>query len=196
MQLDLLSSSSPAASVVATRRKRKQHFDAGESSEWYTPAAYIEAARSAMGGIDLDPASCSLANEVVRAARFFDRAANGLQQPWHGRVWLNPPYSDYMGQAASWAAKLLAEHQAGRASQAIMLVNLSTSYQPAMQSVASAGLVCMVSHRIRFYTASGQAERPTQANVIYYLGERRRQFVELFKSFGVVLSPAVAEYGR
>lgn len=77
-----------------------------------------------------------------------------------------------------------------------MLVNLSTSYQPAMQSVASAGLVCMVSHRIRFYTANGQAERPTQANVIYYLGERRRQFIELFKSFGVVLSPAVAEYGR
>ena len=174
MQMDLLSSSSPAASVAATRRK--QHFDAGESSEWYTPEPYIEAARLAMGGIDLDPASCALANQAVRAARFFTKA------------------SDYPGQAASWAARLLAEHTAGRASQAVMLVNLSTSYQPAMQQVASAGLVCMVSHRIRFNTPDGQGQRPTQANVIYYLGERRRQFAEAFSRFGVVLQ--AAGYGR
>jgi ParB family transcriptional regulator, chromosome partitioning protein len=187
MQLGLLSSSSPAAAVVAT--KQKQHFDAGESSEWYTPAPYIEAARAAMGAIDLDPASCSLANEVVRATRFFERANNGLQQHWTGRVWLNPPYSDYAGQAASWAAKLLAEYEAGRVSQAIMLVNLSTSYQPAMQQLAGAGMVCMVAHRIRFYTPQGQAERPTQANVIFYLGERRQSFAEHFGQFGAVLAP-------
>ena len=178
--------------MVDTRRK--QHFDAGESSEWYTPEPYIEAARLAMGGIDLDPASCALANQVVRAARFFTRAEDGLQQQWRGRVWLNPPYSDYPGQAASWAARLLAEYTAGRASQAVMLVNLSTSYQPAMQQVASAGLVCMVSHRIRFNTPDGQGQRPTQANVIYYLGERRRQFAEAFSRFGVVLQ--AAGYGR
>ena len=186
MQIDLLSSGSPPASVVATRRK--QHFDAGESSEWYTPERYIEAARLAMGGIDLDPASCALANQAVRAARYFARSDDGLQQQWHGRIWLNPPYSDYKGQAAEWAGKLLAEHTAGRVSQAVMLVNLSTSYQSAMQQVASAGLVCIVDHRIRFYTPGGQAERPPQANVIFYLGERRRQFYEWFKRFGVVLA--------
>jgi len=194
MQMGLLSSSSPApAAVVAT--KRKQHFDAGESSEWYTPAVYVDAARAAMGAIDLDPASCSLANEIVRAGRFFEQADDGLRREWYGRVWLNPPYSDYAGQAASWAAKLLAEYEAGRVSQAILLVNLSTSYQPAMQSVASAGLVCMVSHRIRFYTPDGASRQaPTQANVIYYLGERRRQFAAAFSRFGVVLM--AADYGR
>ena len=170
--------------------RRRRHYDAGKSSEWYTPEPYIEAARAAMGGIDLDPASCSLANEVVRAARWYSRAEDGLQQQWHGRIWLNPPYSDYMGQAAAWAAKMLAEHRAGRVSQAIMLVNLSTSYQPAMQLIASAGLVCMVARRIRFNTPAGQGERPTQANVIYYLGERRRQFAEAFSQFGVVLQAA------
>ena len=157
----------------------KRHFDAGESSEWYTPAAYIEAARATMGAIDLDPASCAFANGTVRAARYFDRATGGLRQQWAGRVWLNPPYSDYSGQAAEWAAKLLAEHLAGRVAQGVLLVNLSTSYQPAMQAIARAGLVCMVNHRIKF--ASGQAAdrgSPTQANVIFYLGDRRREFSE------------------
>ena len=54
--------------------------------ESYTPARYIEAARAAMGGIDLDPASNAFAQETVRAARYFDAAANGLKQAWHWRV--------------------------------------------------------------------------------------------------------------
>lgn len=61
------------------------------SSEWYTPPKIIEAARTWMGSIDLDPASCELANRAVRAARFFDEATDGLKQRWQGNVFLNPP---------------------------------------------------------------------------------------------------------
>ena len=178
--------------VVATlparaEGKAKRHFDPGATSEWYTPGKYIEAARAAMGGIDLDPASCAHANRTVQAATYFDQAADGLCREWWGRVWLNPPYSGYKGQAAAWATKLLAEYEAGRAVQAVLLVNLSTAYQPAFQAVARAGAVCMVNHRIGFESATGQSDRPTQANMLLYLGDRRRQFAAECGRFGVVL---------
>lgn len=177
-----------APTAAASPGRARRHYDPGLSSEWYTPAAYIEAARVAMGSIDLDPASSAAANATVRAARFFDRAADGLQQQWHGRVWLNPPYSDYPGQAARWAEQLLAEHLAGRVQQACLLVNLSTAYQPAMQRIGRRGMVCLVAQRIAFCGATGRAQRsPTQANVIFYLGEREAAFAEQFGCFGVVL---------
>lgn len=63
-----------------------------ESSEWYTPGYILDAAREALGGdFDLDPASCEIANRVVRARHIFTVADNGLTKPWGGRVWCNPP---------------------------------------------------------------------------------------------------------
>ncbi len=65
-----------------------------ESNEHYTPIAIVEAARKTLGAIDLDPASCDEANEVVRAELFYGpngRRANGFREEWYGRVFLNPP---------------------------------------------------------------------------------------------------------
>ena len=174
--------------------KTKRHYDPGATSEWYTPAKYLDAARAAMGGIDLDPASCAHANKTVQAATYFDRAADGLHRHWFGRVWLNPPYSGEGGKrvggfAGKWATKLLAEYRAGRVEQAVMLVNLSVAYQRAFQAVARAGAVCMVDHRIAFISgATGLPQKGApQANMLLYLGDRRRHFAAEFGQFGAVL---------
>jgi hypothetical protein len=63
----------------------------GGEQDWYTPAPFVEAAREVMGGIDLDPASSEVANRVVGAARYYDAGQDGLENVWHGQVWLTPP---------------------------------------------------------------------------------------------------------
>lgn len=64
-----------------------------KSAEHYTPPEIVEAARTCMGGIDLDPFSCSKANEVVKATRFYSLASgeDGFALPWFGRIFCNPP---------------------------------------------------------------------------------------------------------
>jgi ParB family chromosome partitioning protein len=51
-----------------------------QTDERYTDLWVIEAARATMGGIDLDPASCALANARVKATTYFDENTNGLLQ--------------------------------------------------------------------------------------------------------------------
>lgn len=61
------------------------------SAEHYTPAYVVEPARTVLDVFHLDPASCREANKVVKAGNYFDQADDGLQQKWHGNVFLNPP---------------------------------------------------------------------------------------------------------
>lgn len=61
------------------------------SNEHYTPTEIVEAAREAMRGIDLDPASCAKANRAIKARRFFAQKDNGYLKDWSGKVLLNPP---------------------------------------------------------------------------------------------------------
>lgn len=57
------------------------------TDEWYTPRTIVEA----FGEFDLDP--CAPSHNFYTARRCFTKADDGLSKEWHGRVWLNPPYS-------------------------------------------------------------------------------------------------------
>jgi len=57
------------------------------SNGWYTPEKLVGAARTVLGGIDLDPASSEEANKTVKATRYFTEADDGLSQPWEFDQW-------------------------------------------------------------------------------------------------------------
>ena len=86
-----------------------ENIHQSKSNEWYTPAPYIEAARRVMGEIDLDPASSTFANHIVRAKMYYAIEDNGLEQNWKGRVWLNPPYgkTNNKSNQGIWLRKLI-----------------------------------------------------------------------------------------
>ena len=100
-----------------------------KNNEWYTPSRYVEAARKVMGGIDLDPASCELANRTVKAKRYYAIEDDGLKQKWEGRIWLNPPYKKDNSQPngkksiiATWVSTLIRHYRENNVTQAILLV--------------------------------------------------------------------------
>jgi hypothetical protein len=72
------------------QRNATKAMVSSKSNDWYTPELYISAVRDTFGHIDLDPASCALANTIVQAEKFYTEAEDGLAQPWFGRVFLNP----------------------------------------------------------------------------------------------------------
>jgi phage N-6-adenine-methyltransferase len=78
-----------------------------ENDEWYTP---VEIIRS-LGEFDLDPASSPEAFRLNQSAKkIYTAQDNGLIQSWHGRIWLNPPYSNPLLQDF---LKKMAEHNRG-----------------------------------------------------------------------------------
>ena len=158
-----------------------------ESIEWYTPAKYVEAARVALGEIDLDPASNAKANAVVKAAKFFSK--NGLEEDWNGRVFVNPPYGkneEYGSLASAFCNKAMSEYESGSVSACIILVNSvhSQNWQAALYDY----VVCFVDHRIQFISGDGEENRnPTFQNIFVYLGREEQRFAAAFKSFGYVM---------
>ena len=158
-----------------------------KSNEWYTPAPYVTAARCLMGGIELDPASCALANRTVQAARYYTQADNGLTQDWTCQsMWLNPPYgrTAHRSNQEIWTCQLIAEHEAGRVEQAVLLVNAATDtgwFQRLWRYP-----ICFVSPRINFSSPTGSQESPTHGSVLVYLGPHREAFISTFQRFGVI----------
>lgn len=162
-----------------------------QSNEWYTPARYVNVARRLMGSIDVDPASCKEANQVVRASKYYDVSSNGLDKQWEGKVWLNPPYG-YDGptrqkaNVSSWIEKLIEQYELGVTTEAVLLINATTEkrwFDPLWRYP-----ICFASVRVSFWNAQGERGRPTHGNALVYFGNNEAQFVEMFNPIGPVVS--------
>ena len=163
---------------------------------WHTPPEYLEAARAALGGFDLDPASCDEAQQTVKASQYFTKEQNGLSQPWHGRVWLNPPFAQ--GEIARFVSKLIYEFNSGNVTAAIFLCHNYTDTIWFHEAVAACRAICFTAGRINFIHAErglapGSASR---GQAFLYFGEDVEAFRSAFETIGLFVYPSAATAPR
>lgn len=156
-------------------------------NEWYTPQPLIDAAKGAMGSINLDPASSEQANDTVQADTFYSESDNGLEQDWAGNVWMNPPYAQPL--VAEFVDKCVSEFKAGSIKQACVLVNNATETDWFQKLLAELSAVCFPKGRIKFIDMDGQPSgAPLQGQAIIYMGDDVKRFCDEFSKLGTVLS--------
>lgn len=180
--------------------------------EYYTPSFIVEAARSVMGSITVDPASCEFANRTVKAFTFYDKECNGLDQEWFGNVWMNHPFAvpeqpckprctkkkcqkrghcvhAYQPGNADWINKLVNEYMSGNTRQACCITFAATS--EAWTAPLFDFPVCFLSPRTNYYDANGlPVEGVTKGSMVCYMGSCVERFIQEFKALGRVMLPA------
>jgi len=172
-------------------------YASSKNNEWYTPPEYIEAARRVMGSIDLAPASCAKAQEIVNAERYYTVRDDGLSHSWYGNIFLNPPYGRYSGGGYSqdvWSDYLLKEYDAGRVNQAILLITNATDAKRFDRLFDFP--VCLTNHRIKFLGSDGKpVSGNTKGSAFVYLSHLSHRvpiFIHHFAQFGNVVTRMVS----
>ena len=158
--------------------KRPHVANNSGNNEWYTPREYIDLARAVMGGIDLDPASSAIANQTVQAKTFYTAETNGLEHPWQGRIWMNPPYSKPL--IPKFCQKLADEVEAGNVTQACVLTNNGTDTRWFNQLAEMASAVLFPIGRVKFPPAPGgdAGSSPIQGQALIYIGPESERFAD------------------
>jgi ParB family chromosome partitioning protein len=163
-------------------------------NEWYTQPKYIEAARKVLGSIDLDPASCAEANQIVGADKYYTEQDNGLIQPWYGKVWLNPPYGKVNNKSLIllFVRKLVHAYATQAIEQAILLCDCDPDaewFQPLWDYP-----ICFANHKVYFYRPSMHHLLPQLyskhghmfGTIFVYFGPNEDRFIEHFSKFGTI----------
>jgi hypothetical protein len=191
VQPELVSSHSTlndALDAIADKTRRGCGSD--RSVEWYTPSRYVESARRVLGGtIDLDPCSCTEAQEQVRAEQYFTREQDGLSQEWHGTIWANPPYA--ARDVSAFVTKLLKEYADLRVTSAVLLTNAYSDTGWFHEAAAACRAICLTKGRIYFSRPGAvQPAQPSFGSAFFYYGDQIDLFRQEFADYGLILLPA------
>lgn len=87
----------------------------GKTDVWLTPLELI----APLGRFDLDP--CGEADHKTADTIYTE---NGLEKPWFGKVWLNPPYSSLY----PWLKKLADHADSGGCGIALVFARTDTAW--------------------------------------------------------------------
>ncbi len=158
-----------------------------DSDSWFTPPKYLEAARTVLKGIDLDPFSSDAANLAVKARRYYTESDNAFKKPWLAKsVWMNPPFGKLFRPAVE---KFVQEYQRGSFQQGIVLANNATETRAVQLMFRTCSCVAFPDHRLAFNNVDGKRiSGNTRGQMFCYFGPDARSFRKTFAQFGSVLS--------
>lgn len=143
----LLFEANPQAMAISKARQTYTgHPDLGavvDRDTWLTPRYILDQ----LGAFDLDPCAADAVPQWA-AARYLTKRDNGLVQPWTGRVFMNPPFSD----TAHWIEKH-AEHRNGIS--LLPAANDSNAWRKHVWAKAHA--ILLLHGRVRFCNPDGSA---------------------------------------
>lgn len=150
------------------------------ADDFHTPPPIINAARNAMGRIDLDPASSYFANREIGAKFIFMETDRGQDQKWYGNVWLNPPFAVY----PEFAAAAVRERENYKALCLLASErSITTKYFEGVRRAADA--LCIINGRLNFCgIVDPNTGSATFGFLIFYLGPDVGRFAEAFSGLG------------
>lgn len=122
-----------------------------------------------MGGIDI----------------LIDGDVSALEREWNGRVFVGPPVGE-RGLVMSFVEKLIREKEAGRLTEAVLLVNNSMETKYGQLALKHASAECLKIGRIKLV---GAETSPAQGQVFFYFGNRIDLFKQEFKELGAIRRP-------
>lgn len=109
---------------------------------------------------DIDVASPSGGVEWIPALRYFDESTNGLEQEWHGRVWMNPPYSN----PTDWVSKFI-EHGNGIA---LLVVSRSRWFRDLW---AASDAIALTPYNMKFERPDGHKKQISFQTMLFAIGQ-------------------------
>lgn len=157
-----------------------------KNDQWFTPAEIVEKAREVLGTIEVDPASHDIAQEVVKAERYFTQENDGLTKPWVGKVWCNPPYSAAL--IKKFTTKMLAEYKLGNMTEGIILTNSGTD--TLWNIPLREGVQAYTEGRLAFRLPDGTFKgKGSRGSCFTYFGNNHKKFLEVFTRDGFCWVP-------
>jgi len=161
-----------------------------DSNENYTPSDLIDLVHKFYGFPELDPFSCELANQTVKAKKYFTAKDDGFRQDWRQAktLWLNPPYS--VGFVERVVDKLIATLN-GTEAEAFLLTNTDNSTVWYKKALNRCDRFCLPSTRLTFYSPKRAQDGKKQnqnrfSQTLFYFGLQPQRFEEIFEGWGTV----------
>lgn len=159
-----------------------KHYDTHDAGpEWGTPAWLVEPLADSLDGFSLDPASG--AEPKRYADERYTVEDDGLSQPWHGDVWLNPPYGREFNDR--WAEKTLSESRRAEVDSITALVPGSVDTDWFQDNYGQADVLTFLDGRVDFVGEKDLSPSFPSVIATFGLENVTKEYLDVLDGFGL-----------